>query len=249
MFDDAELRADLGATDDGGQGLFGVGQHLVQGIDFTGEQRAEGFVFREKLRNDGGRGVGAVGRAEGIVDVDVAVLGELAREELVAALLFRMEAEVFQQRDFTGLQGLGDVQRGVFHAVGGKLDGPTKQRLEPGQDVLQAEFLIAAFGAAEVGHEYGRTALLQDVLDGGKCCADARVIGYFSGFVQRDVEVHADQGALALEVEVGEVHASANNWASPTFSSTRAAKSAMATRSWAMVSRSRMVTALSVRES
>ena len=69
---------------------------------------------------------------------------------------------------------------------------------------------------------------------------DGRVL-----LVLRDVEVHADQGALALEVEVGEIHTSANNCARPTFSSTRAAKSAIVTRSWAMVSRSRMVTAFS----
>ena len=36
VFDDAEFGAHFGASDDGGQGLFGVGQDLVQRIDFTG---------------------------------------------------------------------------------------------------------------------------------------------------------------------------------------------------------------------
>ena len=44
--------------------------------DFAFHEEAEHpFVFGEELGDDGGGGVGAVGGAEGVIDVDVAELG------------------------------------------------------------------------------------------------------------------------------------------------------------------------------
>ena len=73
VLDDAEL----GVTADEAVGFSGWPTPR-QRIDFARQQRAEGLVFREELCNDSGGG-GAVGGAKCIVDVDVAVLGEVPR--------------------------------------------------------------------------------------------------------------------------------------------------------------------------
>ena len=54
-------------------------------------------VGRQELGDADGRGVRAVGRAEGVVDVDVGVRGELRRELRVVGLLLGVEAQVLEQ--------------------------------------------------------------------------------------------------------------------------------------------------------
>ncbi len=73
--------------------------------------------------------------------------------------------------------------------------------------------------------------------------ADAGVVGDAAGVVEGDVEVDADERAAACEVEVREVHGQAKREERPARDSTWAASSAMGMRSWAIVSRSRTVTA------
>ena len=51
-----------------------------------------------------GGGVSAVGAAEGVVDVDVAELGELFGEGGVVGLFFGVEAEVFEQEGLAGFE-------------------------------------------------------------------------------------------------------------------------------------------------
>ena len=70
--------------------------------------------------------MGAVHRAEGIVDVEVAILGELTGKELIARLLLSVEAEVLQDGNLSGREGLCHLQCLVTHAVGGKLHRTAK---------------------------------------------------------------------------------------------------------------------------
>jgi hypothetical protein len=99
--------------------------------------------------------VGAVGGAEGVVDVQVAELGELGCEGGVVGLLACVEAQIFEQRDAAGLQRV-DHRRGVRpDAVGGEDDGLLKQ---PGQRLdhrAQAHAVDAlALGTVEVGEQH-----------------------------------------------------------------------------------------------
>jgi hypothetical protein len=47
------------------------------------------------------------------------------------------------------------------------------------------------------------------MLNGGQCSADTRVISDFSGFVQGDVEINADQRAFAFKWKISQVHEAA----------------------------------------
>ena len=75
MLDDAELGGYLGTAEDDGQGTLGIAQYLVDGLDLTLHHVAEHLVVGEILGDEGCGGVGAVSRAECVVDVAVSVGG------------------------------------------------------------------------------------------------------------------------------------------------------------------------------
>ena len=63
-----------------------------------GEEEQAG-VGREQVRHRLGRRVRAMRRAEGVVDVEVAAVGELAGEALVILRLPRVEPRVLEDMD------------------------------------------------------------------------------------------------------------------------------------------------------
>ncbi len=65
------------------------------------------------LRDPRGRGVRAVRRAEGVVDVEVAERGELFGEPVVVLLLLLVEAQVFEQQHVAVIQ-LRDCRLGLL---------------------------------------------------------------------------------------------------------------------------------------
>ncbi len=76
-------------------------------------------VGRQDLRHADGGGVGAVRRAEGVVDVDVAVAGQRGGEVRVVGLLLRVEAEVLEEQQLTRLQALDGVHGADADGVAG----------------------------------------------------------------------------------------------------------------------------------
>ncbi len=105
VFDDEDLVGDFGAADDGGERLLRLMQDLFGAGDLAFHEQAEHpFVFWEELGDDGGGGVGAVGGAEGVIDIDVAEFCQLFGEILVAFFLLFVKPEVFQQHDLAGLR-------------------------------------------------------------------------------------------------------------------------------------------------
>src|ERR1700738_323013 len=64
----------------------------------------------------------AVGAAEGVVDVDVAEVGELFGERGVVGLFFRVEAEILQEEGLTGLEVAGQLGGDGADTVRGKGD-------------------------------------------------------------------------------------------------------------------------------
>ena len=207
----SQLGAHLGATNDGCHRLLCPAKHLLQRLDLALHQEAKGLVLREKLGDHRSGSVGAVGRAERVVDVEVAILRELAGEELIPRLLLPVESEVFQNGNLTGRQGLRDLQRLIAHTIGGKLDGTAEVALQGRQDVAQREVRIGTLRPPEVAHEHEASAGVQHVLQGRQSSADARVVGHGAAAVlgrgaHRDVEVHTDQGANALEGQILKGH-------------------------------------------
>ena len=97
VLDDADLVADFGAAEDGDERLLGVLQGPAQILQFLFHEQSGGGFLHELGDADGG-GVGAMRRAEGIVDVEVGELGELPGEFLVVVFFFGVEAQVFEQQ-------------------------------------------------------------------------------------------------------------------------------------------------------
>jgi hypothetical protein len=113
-----------------------------------------------------------------------------------------MEAEILQKSNFTRLQGLCHIECNVFDAIACEFYALSKQGFKAWQNVFEAVPFVWAFGAPQVRHQHDRTTLCQDMLNGGQCSADARVISDFSGFVQGDVEVNANQRAFTFKWEI-----------------------------------------------
>jgi hypothetical protein len=107
-FQHGQLGRHLGAADDGHHRPRRVGQRLVQGFEFLGHQQA-GAGRRRELGDAVGRGLGAVGGAEGVHDEEVAQRGVFLRRGFDVLLLALVEAAVLQQHDFAG----GDIESAV----------------------------------------------------------------------------------------------------------------------------------------
>jgi hypothetical protein len=226
VVDDADLVGDLGAADDGDEGLVGFGEGLAHvGELFLHEEAGGGFL--DEVGDAFGGGVGAVCAAEGVVDVDVAEGGELFAEGGVVGLFFGVEAEVFEQEWLAGFEVGGHLAGDLADAVRGEgyVFVVAEDVVEEGAEVVdegaKAHGLDGlAFRAAEVGAENDFGFVAEGVLDGGEGLADAGVVGDDAVF-EGDVEVDADEYALVGEIQIanGELwHCSSFgvNWAGKT---------------------------------
>ena len=203
VLEDGQLAAHFGAADDGQQ-RFGWGRkHLVECFDFAVHEEAKRLVLWEELGDDGRGGMRAVGGPEGVVDIDVAVLGQLPGKKLISRLFFWMEAQVFQQRDFPRFQLLRHVECRIAHAVRGERNVSAQQLGDASDEVLQRQPGIGALGPPKVAHQHHGSASIQQGLDGGNGPSNAGVVRDVMCTVEGDVEVHANQGTLALNLKVG----------------------------------------------
>ncbi len=192
-----QLGRDLGAADNHRQRLLRVLEGLAQGVQLGRQQRA-GAGHRRELGHTMGGGLGAVGGAEGVHDVDVAQRRHLLRQRLVVFLLALEEAGVFAQHDLAGRQlHAVDPVAHQRHHLAQVLRQPCGDQ---GQGLLGIE--LAGLGAAQVRGDQHRGAALQRQLQGRQGGAQARVRADLAG-VDRHIEVLADQQALAGEIEVG----------------------------------------------
>ena len=90
----------------------------------------------------------------------------------------------------------------VADAVGRERDRPAEQLRQAIGDRPQAQLRFdLALRPAEVAGEDDRRALLERVLNGRQRRLDARVVAD-DAVLERDVEVDADEDALALEIEI-----------------------------------------------
>ena len=163
-----------------------------------------------------GRGVGAVGGAEGVVDVEVAEGGELFGELGVICLFFGVEAEVFEKEGLAGFELGGELGGEFADAVGGegyvfrRSEDVVEELAEAVDDGAERERRDGfALGTAEVGAEDDLGFVTDGVLDGGDGFADAGVVedvGGAGGGVggEGDVEVDTDEDALVSQVEVAD---------------------------------------------
>ena len=207
--DDADLVADLGAAEDDDE-------RTARRLDHPGQlghlplQQQPG-VARQQTGDAHGAGVGAMGGAEGVVDVDVGELGERPGKGRVVLGLPGLEADVLQQQHFAGpeaprhrLDVAADHRRRL-------LDRDAEQLGQPLADRAHRERGVGlALRPAEVGDEDQGRAPLAQQLDRRQRRPDSRVVGD-PAVLQRDVEVDPDEHAPAGDLSVadaclGEAH-------------------------------------------
>ena len=144
-----------------------------------------------------------MGRAEGVVDINVGVFGQRLCKLRVVLRLSGVKAHVLEQDDIAILHLGHHVTDVGSDAVGGHLDRFAKILGEAGGHRGQAELrLRAAFRPAEVGGQDQATAVVDDVADGRHGCLDAGIVGDHVVLIERYVEINPAEDALALKVDV-----------------------------------------------
>ena len=177
--------------------MTGLLDGLREGVDFSSHQGAgAGDV---SVAGDADRGsLGAVGRAEGVVDIDVAEGGVLLREFVVTLLFANVAAAVFEHHDMAGpdldaINPVGDERhvatQKLAHAAGNAREAVGRRH--------------GAFRrTAEVAHHHHGGTGVKRGADGGNAGHKTGFVGNAAVFIVRRVEVAADQDALAGEKTV-----------------------------------------------
>ena len=160
-----------------------------------------------------------MGGAEGVIHIHVAEFREAGAERgelrriggfrgavlaLHLAFFLDVEAQVFEQHDFTGLQrGAGGFDFRT-DAIAEELDRLAEQAGEFLGDRLEREPLGAlTVRPAKMAGEHHGAALFQDVLNGRQRRGDAGGVGDFTGLlVLRDIEIDAHKDAFAGDIDV-----------------------------------------------
>ncbi len=144
-----------------------------------------------------------MGRAKGIVDIDFTEGGKLPGELRIVLLLFCMEAEVLEQEDLSWLERLCLSLNLRTNTIWRHLDGPTQEFAQALCCRGQAIFLIRlSLWSAKVGHEDDSRSVLQQVLYGGKRCADARIVRNMLFCIERHIEIDAHQRTLPGNIDI-----------------------------------------------
>ena len=192
-----QLGRHLGAADHRRDRAGGLFKRVGQGLDL-GLHGAAG-IGRQLAREAFGRGVGAMGGGEGVVDIDVAERGHRSDERRVVLFLALVEAGVFQQQHVAvGHLGDGGFRRRP-DAIRSEGDRLAEMRRERGGDGLQRIGLVRpVLRAAEMGEQDDLAALAGDFVQRRQDAVDPGGVGHLA-VIHRHVEVDADKHALALE--------------------------------------------------
>ncbi len=151
------------------------------------------------MRDPLGRSVGAMRGREGVVDIEIAELGEFGGESRIVLFLAFVEARVLEQENVAVLHRRDRFRRDVADAVGGEGDRTAKdfgdRRGDGPERILGVR---PALRPAEMGEQNDLAALLRDFRDGRRHALDAGRVADLPVF-HRNVEVDAQQHAFAGE--------------------------------------------------
>ena len=149
--------------------------------------------------------MGAVRDAKGVVDIDVAKLGQGSSKSGVVLLLALLKTKVLDEQHLA--VGKGQRRReGLLAAhVAHVGNGRAEQLGEAGGDRLHGVrgLKTRACGPAQVAHAHDARAALAKQVDGGKSRANAGVVAH-DAVLDGHVEVDADNDTLARDVGVGD---------------------------------------------
>ena len=167
--EEIELGRDFRAADDGGERTLRVLHHLFEGFELRLHAASDigGQAMGEAL----GRGMRTMGDREGVVDIDVAELGEFGDEGRIVRLLAAVEAGVFEQHD-VAVGHFGDRRRrALADAIGDEFDRPLQVVGERGADGPQRIFAVGAFRPPEMREQDDLAAFVGDFDDRRRECA------------------------------------------------------------------------------
>ncbi len=200
--EELELGRHLGAADDRGDGALGTAKRGLQRLELLLHRpsRMRGQLVGQPMR----RRMRAVGGGEGVIDVDVAELGERVDMGRIVLLLALVKAGVFEQ-EHVAIVHFGDrVFRCLADAIRAESDGTLDDVGDRRGDGLQRiGFVRPPLGSAEMREQNDLAALVSDLRDGRCNALDARRIGH-AAVLRRDIEIDAQQHALADQVGVVE---------------------------------------------
>ncbi len=146
--------------------------------------------------------MGAVGGGEGVVDIDVAELGEFVDMGRIVLLLALVKAGVLEEKHVAVLHFGDRIVGRLADAVGREGDRPLDDVGDRGGDGLERiGFIRAALGPAEMGEKNDLAAFVRDLRDRRRHPLDARRIGH-AAVLRRNVEIDAQQHALAGDIDV-----------------------------------------------
>ena len=199
VLQEIELGRHLGAADDGGHRTLGGFERLGKRIELR--LHAAPGIGRELVAEPLGRGMRPMCRRERVVHPEIAEPGKRGGELGVVLLLAFVEARVFEAEDVAGLHR-GD---GGF---GGSADAIVDERHRPFDDLRdgsgdrpQRLLRIAALRPPEMREQDHLAALVGDLGDGRAVPLDSGRVGDLA-VLHRDVEIDAQQHALAANVDV-----------------------------------------------
>ena len=199
--DEGQLFIHLRAAQNGHEGMLGGFHGAAHNTDLIFDE--ETAHRRQIIGHPGGRGVGPMGRAEGIVDEDLGHGGKLFGKGGVILLLLGAEADVLQQHDLAGLERRGHGLGQRADDVLGQRDVHVQKFPQPLRNGLKAHGGVdLSLWAAQVRAQDDRRFLLQQIADGGKRAADANIIGDLALIVHRHVEVATEKYFLSGNVDV-----------------------------------------------
>ena len=166
-----ELGRNLGAADDRRYRPFRMLKRLGERFEL-GLHGAAG-IGGQLVAETFGRGMRAVRGREGVVDPDVAELGECRDEGRIVLLLACVEAGVLQAENVAGLHR-GDRALGQFaDAIVGEGDRTLDDAGDLGGDGLQRFLRVATLWPAEMREQDHLAALVGDLGDGWRGALDA----------------------------------------------------------------------------
>ena len=198
----ADLVGDLGAADDRHERPLDVAQQLAEELHLALHQEAHP-LGGDELGDAGRGGVRAVRGAEGVVDVDVGVAGELPRERLVVGLFGRGEAQVLQQRHGAGAQIVDHLAGAVAHRLVGQRDVGVEQLRQPRGHRLERVLLVdLPLRASEVRRQDDARPFLDRQLDGRQALPDAGVVRHLPFGGERDIEVDTDEESPTGDIQL-----------------------------------------------
>ena len=202
VFDDFDFVADFCSSENRDERARGIGESLAEVVELFFHQQAGCGMLDEVGDADDGS-VGAMGGAESVADEDaVAKRGKLLREGFVVLFLFGMEADVFEKKDIAVGERLALRFWDGADAIRGETNGLADQSFELlGGRKKRILGIRTAFGPPQMRSEDQACAFLNGQAQGGDSFTNAGIVGDHA-VLERDVEVHANEYALAAEFEI-----------------------------------------------